>query len=288
MRAIYKREVQSYFNTMTGYLICAFLLFFAGIYLMVLNLKSGYANFEYVPYNMAFAFLVAMPILTMRSLAEERRQKTDQLLYSLPLSLTRVVLGKYAALLTVLALPMLVMCVYPLILTFFGTVNLAVAYSSILGFYLMGAAFVAVGLFLSSLSESQVGAAVLTFVVVLLNYYLTALASYLPSTASGSLMLCVILVLVLAFGVYVITRTAVASLITLVVGGLLLTGAWFLWQESFEGLFQTLFSRLSLFESFYAFVDGVFDWTSVVLFLSVIVIFLLLTVQTLEKRRWSE
>lgn len=288
MRAIFKREVNSYFHTMTGYLFCAFLLFFAGIYLMALNLRGGYANFEYVPYNMGFAFLIATPILTMRVIAEERRQKTDQLLYSLPIRLTQVVLGKYAALLAVLALPILFLGIYPLVLSLFGTVNLAVAYGSLFGFFLMGAALVAMGLFLSSLSESQVSAAVLTFVAVLLNYYLATLSSYVPDSASASLVICVLLLLLLALCVLRLTQNVIAVVITLAVGVGGLALAWHFASGSFENLFPALLNHLSLYESFYSFVDGVFDWTSVVYFLSVIGVFLLLTVQTLEKRRWSE
>lgn len=105
MRAVFRHEVSSYFTNVTGYVFGAFLLLFAGIYTMAYNLRSGYTNFEYVLGSMSFVFLVIVPILTMKVIAEEKRQKTDQLLYSLPLSMTRVVLGKYLALLVVFAVP---------------------------------------------------------------------------------------------------------------------------------------------------------------------------------------
>lgn len=94
MKAVFRHELSSYFTNLTGYVFGAFLLLFAGIFTMVYNLKSALTNFEYVLGNMSFVFLVIVPILTMRVLAEERRQKTDQLLYSLPLTMTKVVLGK--------------------------------------------------------------------------------------------------------------------------------------------------------------------------------------------------
>lgn len=113
MTAIYRRELRSYFQGMTAYVFIAFLLVFAGIYTMVYNLDAGYPNFEYVLQAMTIIFLIAIPILTMRVIAEERRQKTDQLLYALPLGMTRVVLGKYLAMLTVVAIPCVIMGLYP-------------------------------------------------------------------------------------------------------------------------------------------------------------------------------
>ncbi|MGN0163466.1 MAG: ABC transporter permease, partial [Candidatus Ornithomonoglobus sp.] len=115
MRAIFKRELHAMFTSITGYIFCAFILLFAGIYMTVINLKQGYANFEYVLGNMGFIFLIAIPILTMRSVAEERRQKTDALLYSLPVSMTRVVAGKFLAMLAVLFIPLFIIGFYPLI-----------------------------------------------------------------------------------------------------------------------------------------------------------------------------
>ena len=130
MRAVFRHEVSSYFTNVTGYVFGAFLLLFAGIYTMAYNLRSGYTNFEYVLGSMSFVFLVIVPILTMKVIAEEKRQKTDQLLYSLPLSMTRVVLGKYLALLVVFAVPMVIVCLYPIVLGAFGSVYLPAAYSA--------------------------------------------------------------------------------------------------------------------------------------------------------------
>lgn len=140
MTAIYQRELRSYFHGMTGYVFIAFLLVFAGIYTMFYNLSSGYPNFEYVLQAMAIIFLIAIPVLTMRVIAEERRQKTDQLLYTLPLGMTRVVLGKYLAMVTVVAVPCVVMAFYPLLLSTFGTVSFPTTYGALLGFFLLSAA----------------------------------------------------------------------------------------------------------------------------------------------------
>ena len=288
MKAVFRHELNSYFTNVSGYVLGAFILLFSGIYTMVYNLNAAYANFEYVLGGMSFVFLIIVPILTMRVIAEERRQKTDQLLYSLPLTMTKVVLGKYAALLVVLLVPLAIVSLYPLILTAYGNVHLPTAYGAVAGFFLLGAALIAIGVFISSVTESQAVAAGLCFVVMLVNYYITSLAHYVPTSAFGSLMACTILILLLALIFRLMTKNSLASLLV----GLVLEGALLVYyarsSTAFEGLFAEIMENLSLFERFYGFVDGVFDLTSVVYFISVIAFFLFLSVQSMEKRRWSE
>lgn len=288
MSAVYKHEVSSYFTNVTGYVFGAFLLLFAGIYMMAYNLRSAYTNFEYVLGGMSFVFLVTVPILTMKIIAEEKRQRTDQLLYSLPMGMTEVVLGKYLALLTVFALPVLIICVYPLVLRLFGNVWLPAAYSAVLGFYLLGAALIAIGMFISSITESQAVAAGLCFVVMLLNYFITSLASFASSTASGSLLAFTVLVLLIGALFRLMTRSGFASIVLMIVlEGALMLG-FILDSSAFEGLFPEVMEQLSLFDRFYGFIDGVFDLRSVVYFFSVAAVFVFLSVQSLEKRRWSD
>lgn len=288
MKAVFRHELSSYFSGVTGYVFGAFLLLFAGIYTMVYNLQSGLTNFEYVFGNLSFVYLIAVPILTMRVLAEERRQKTDQLLYSLPITMTQVVVGKYAAMLVMLLIPTATICVYPVVLSSFGNVYLPASFGSAVGFYFLGAALIAIGMFISSLTESQAVAAGLCFVVMLINYYISSLASYVSTTAFSSFAAFVVLVLVFTLIFYLMTKNSSASmLVGIVLGGLLLV-AYVFSSASFEGLFPQIMEEVSLFERFYGIVDGVFDLTSLVYFLSVIGVFIFLSVQSLEKRRWSE
>lgn len=288
MSAVYKHEVSSYFTNVTGWVFGAFVLLFAGIYMMAYNLRGGYTNFEYVLGGMSFVFLVTVPILTMKIIAEEKRQKTDQLLYSLPISMTKVVLGKYLALLTVFALPVLVICFCPLLLRAFGNVWLPAAYSAILGFYLLGAALIAIGMFISSITESQAVAAGLCFIVMLLNYFITSLASYASSSASGSLAAFTVLVLLIGALFKLMTRSGFASIVLMAIleGALLVS--FIVDSSAFEGLFPAVMEQLSLFDRFYGFIEGVFDLRSVVYLISVAAVFVFLSVQSLEKRRWSE
>ena len=170
MLAIYKKEVRSYLTSMIGYLFIFFILVITGIYFSAYQLTAAYPRFEYTLSALTFVFLIGVPILTMRVLAEERKQKTDQLLLTAPVSVTSIVMGKYLALVTIYGIPVLIMCTYPLLMSNFGEVSMGAAYTGILGFFLLGCANLAIGVFLSALTESQVIAAVLTF-VFLFSYY---------------------------------------------------------------------------------------------------------------------
>lgn len=288
MIAIYKREVGAYFKSILGYLFIAFMLVFAGIYTMVFNLSGYYANFEYTLESICFIYMIAVPILTMRSVAEEKRQKTDQLLYSLPMRLSDVVMGKYLALLTVLAVPCLIMGLYPLLLSQWGNVSMINAYSALLAFFLLGACLLAIGMFISSVTESQVAAAVISLVTLLILYYMNALSGYLSNDGAASLTALMVVLLVLCIVLYLMIKNLPVSCAVFVLG----LGGLYIWYQSnpaaFTGLFASIIEKISLFDRFYTFVDGVFDLTNIVYFLSVIAVFLFLSVQALEKRRWND
>lgn len=287
MTAIYKRELKSYFCSVTGYMFCAFMLLFAGIYTMAVNINSAYANFEYVLSNMSFIFIIIIPVLTMRVISEERKQRTDTLLYSLPVSMTKVVVAKYFAMLTVLLVPVLVMGLYPVVLALFGKVNFLSAYSALIGFFLLGAALIAMGLFASSLTENQALSAGIAFLIVLVNYFITSFAYYLSSTAAASLIALAIMVLALVVIVYLLTKDFSLSASVAIIGEGILFFVYYAFPEKLEGLFPAIIEKLSLFERFNIFTQGIFDISSVIYLVAVSAVFVFLTVQSMEKRRWS-
>ena len=186
MTAIYKRELKSYFHSVIGHLFIAATLFFIGLYFTVYNLFNGYPYISYAVSSVIFLFLISVPILTMRILAEERKQKTDQLILTAPVGIGQIVMGKFLAMLTIFAIPTAVTCIYPLILMKFGTVPLGESYVAILGFFLYGAACIAIGIFVSSLTESTVIAAVLTFAVLFITYVMSGLCNLISQ--SGNLL----------------------------------------------------------------------------------------------------
>lgn len=287
MRAVYLKELKLNFTGFTGYLYGAFILLFVGIYTMAINLSGGYAQFEYVLESMAFIYLIACPVLTMRAFAEEKRSKTDQLLYSLPIRLSDVVVGKYLAMLTVSLLPVAAVSVYPLILSGYGHVDMRSAYASILMFFLLGACLTSIGMFISSVTENQVTSAVVTLVIMLITYFMTSLASYVSTASSSSLIALSVLALVLGAIVYLFTKNLSVAFLSAaaIIGALLI--AYAIDTSAFSGLFPALMKKLSLFERFYGTIGGMFDLTAIVYFLSIIGVFLFFTTETLEKRRWS-
>ncbi len=147
MTAVYKRELRSYITSMTGYLFIFFILLLTGIYFSAYQLDIAYPKFEYTLSAMTFVFLICVPILTMRTLAEERKQKTDQLLLTSPVSVGKIIMGKYLALVTVFAVPMAIICFYPLVMSKFGDISFGTAYTAVLGFFLLGCANLAIGVF---------------------------------------------------------------------------------------------------------------------------------------------
>lgn len=287
MKAVFRHELSSYFRTMTGYLFIGFLLLFVGVYSYVYNIQNSLANFEYVLSGMSFVFLLIIPVLTMGVIADEKRRNTDQLLYSLPLSMTEVVLGKYFAMLVVLLIPTAIICIYPLVLNLFGNVYLLKTFGAIIGFFFLGAALIAVGMFVSSLTESPAVAAGICFLLLLLNYFMSSLSGYLPATATPSLIAMTALVLIAALIIWMMTRSVGAAGIFAAASVSILVILYLVNATWFAGLFPKIMSGLSLFERFNSFVDGVFDVKALIFYMTVCLLFVFLSIQSMDKRRWS-
>ena len=287
MIAVLKHELRTYFRSRTAYVFGAFLLLFIGIGSVLYNLQAAVSNFELVLSFSCLVFAVIVPILTMRVLAEERKQNTDQLLYSLPITTPKVVLGKFLALLVVYLIPLAIVSLYPLIFSQYGEVYLLTAYGSILAFFVLGAALIAVGVFISSLTENQGFAAGIGIAAILLNYYSVSLSESVSSTAFGSLIALAVGIVLLGFIIRHLTKNEVLAWGVGIAAYAAALIAYRLDYTRFEGLIPSIMTKLSLFERFYVFVNGVFDMTGIVYYGSVIVFFLFLTVQSLEKRRYN-
>lgn len=181
MIAIWKREWKSYFHNVIGWLFVAAILAVFGIYFFAYNLTQG-SPYIYLPLQaIAVILLIAVPVLTMRSFSEERKAKTDQMILTAPISVGKVVCGKYLAMAAVYTIDIAIIAVCPLILSRFGTVPMGESYAAIIGFWLMGCTFIAVGMFISSLTESQVIAAVLSFVVLFLSFMMSGITSLIST-----------------------------------------------------------------------------------------------------------
>ena len=287
MTAIYKREVRSYLTSMLGYVFMALNLLLTGIYFTYYNLGYGYPYLDYTLSGVSFVFMITTPILTMKVMAEERKQKTDQLLLTAPVSVWDLVFGKYRAVVAVFAIPVVIMCVYPLIMSKFGTISYASAYTGILGFFLLGCANLAIGVFMSALTESQVIAAVLTFVFLFAFYMMNGISSFFSQTSMSTAVAFGLLIVAIAIIIYTMIKNVLISAVIGVVGEVALVIVYVVKSSIFQGGIQKVLNVFNLSGHYDNFTKGVFDVTGIVYFISVIAICLFLTMQSIQKRRWN-
>lgn len=288
MIAIYKRELRSYFHSMIGYVFVAFLVAYTGIYFLAYNLNYGYPYFSYVLSGIMFVYLVAIPILTMRCFAEDKKNRTDQMLLTAPVSLFKIVLGKYLAMVTIMAIPCLIYLIFPLIIKAQGTAYILVDYLAILVFFLLGCVYIAIGMFISSLTESVIIAAIGTFGILLLTYLWSGILNFIPSAAWANAVAVAVLLSLVVLAVWNMTRNIVISgaLELIVVAGTIIT--YVAKKSLFESLLSTFLGKLELTEVFSNIADNhLLDVSGIILYLSLIVLFFFLTMQMIQKRRWS-
>lgn len=287
MIAVYKRELGAYFHSMTGYICCAFLICCVGIYFMAANLFSGYPSFAYALNSSLFIFMLTTPILTMRSMAEDRRSKTDQLLLTSPVSIPAIVAGKFLAEVAVFALPLAAAVLMPLILKAFGTVSLVAAYSAVLGYLLLGSACLAVGTWISALTENQILAYLATFGALLVAYIMDGIQTMFTTGNLLAFIAFMVVVLIASILVGVICKRLTAGVTVFCVGAVVLFILFRLRPAWLLTAFNAVLSALALFDPFQDIVGGMFSIPAIVYYLSVIGLFLFLTGQALERRRWN-
>lgn len=288
MLAIYKKELRQYFNSMIGFVFLAFFLVIIGIYTWAYNLSSGLGNFEVTLGGISFMYVLLVPILTMRIVAEENRQKTDQLLYTAPVSLTKIIVGKYFAVLTLFSCAFIPICIYPLIIHMYGTdVRLAPAYSSIIGFYLLGAATIAIGLFISSLTESQVIASVVSFITLLLTFLLSNITGMLPTEAISQCVMIAVLWLVICLVFYHMMNNVTILIMMAVIGEAAIWIVYAVKSSLYESLLTNILNTLALSTRFDDFSLGILNYDAIVYYVSIAFLFVFLTIQMIKKKRFN-
>ena len=287
MTAIFKREFRSYFTGMVGYAVAAVSLFFLGLYFTNRNLLYQSSDFAGVLYTTTLILLFLLPAVSMRSFAEERRARTDQLLLTSPVSIPAIVTGKFLAQLAVFCVPLTAAAVMPLILTAFGKVSLISAYAALLGYILLGGACLAVGTFISCLTVNQIVAYLASFVVLLIAYLMNGIKTMFTS---GNILAFVVFALVLlaaSAAVGVVCKNILAGGAVLVVGAAALFALFILRPAWLLSAFDAVLTALALFAPYAEIIGGSFSLPVVLYYLSVIGVFLFFTGQTLERRRWN-
>ena len=287
MTAIFKREFRSYFTGMVGYAVAAVSLFFLGLYFTNRNLLYQSSDFAGVLYTTTLILLFLLPAVSMRSFAEERRARTDQLLLTSPVSIPAIVAGKFLAQLAVFCVPLTAAAVMPLILTAFGKVSLISAYAALLGYILLGGACLAVGTFISCLTENQIVAYLASFVVLLIAYLMNGIKTMFTS---GNILAFVVFALVLlaaSAAVGVVCKNILAGGAVLAVGAAALFALFILRPAWLLSAFDAVLTALALFAPYAEIIGGSFSFPVILYYLSVIGVFLFFTGQTLERRRWN-
>lgn len=234
MFAIFKRELKAYFTSPLGYVFLAIFYAFSGLFFYIFSLSVGSTDISSVFLMMFIVLMVFVPLLTMRLLSEDKKQKTDQLILTAPVSLLSIVMGKFLAAYAIFAIGVAVMPVYGFVMSTFATVSWLPIWGNTVGLLLLGGIFVSVGLFISSLTENQMIAAIGGFFINLMILLMNTLKSALPN-----------------------------------------------------GFLQDVLSSISVYSRYSEITSGIFSLSSLIFFVSVIFIFLFLTVRVLEKRRWA-
>lgn len=285
MRAIYRKELIQLFGSLTGYVFASMFLLAVGGLCILCNFIGAYSGFEYTLNAACLPMLIMIPLLTARTFTDERRQGTERLLYSLPLDMKQIVLGKFFALVTVLAVLVLIIAAYPLILSRYGQVNLLTAYGTLIGFFFLLCCMCAIGLFLSSLAENQLIATVLTFILFAGIYLIPSVSKNISTSGFASFFAFTVVFILASILSYSVVRNSYISAIVFVILELPFFAAYMADTRLLSGKFASMLSQLALFDRFMVFSQGVFDATAVVYFVSITVFFVFLTVESLEVRR---
>lgn len=286
MKAIFKREFYSYFRGGVGFAVIALYVFTVSVFASSNNFW-GYSNFAYTLYNSTFVYMILIPVLTMRVFSEEKKQKTDKLLYSLPVSSAGIVTAKYLAILSVIGIGAAICGLIPLALCLYGNVDLLQAYAGLFAFFLLGAALAAIGTFISSLTDNQIVAAVATFFVMFISYFLTSVTDLIPAGPSASLAIYVILALILAGTFYLLTKKALISLGVWFAALIPALAVYLISPDSLTGSVRYAAGTVGLFDRFNPFALGILDISALIYYLSVSFAFVFFAGAAFEKRRWN-
>jgi ABC-2 type transport system permease protein len=265
-----------------------FFLLLSGFFFAMTNLFPASPDYNAVLGSITFIFLIVVPILTMRLMPDDKRQRTDQLLFTSPTSLTGIVLGKYFAAVSVFVLTLLITCIYPIILSFFGNLATWEIVGGYIGFLLLGSAFISIGLFISTLTENQVIAAVITFSALLFMWILDWVTQGLPTDKTSGIIFAGIIALALGAFVYFNTRNIYVGVATTLVGAIIIVLTYFLADKYFfDGFIVRVFEWFSLLKRYEEFQIGILSLSPIVYYITFSAAFVFLTIRVLEKRRWS-
>ena len=287
MTAIFKKEMRTYFTTLTGYAFLGFFVLITGYFFISQNVSVYSADYSNTLVGTMIMFLILVPVLTMRLFAEEARQKTDQLLYTSPLKVTDIVVGKFLAAICLFLIGIAITMIFPYILSRYGEINVKGLVGVVTGYFLMGSCLISVGIFVSVLTDNQIVAAAGTFAALFLLLMMDSIAVNAPITRIPSLIFVAVIIFVILAVLYNSTKSLMGTLLIGLICYVLLAAAFVFVPSLFDSTIIRVLGWLSVLNRFENFYMGLFGLSDVVYYLTFAAAFLYLTVNVIEKRRWS-
>ena len=287
MFAIFKRELRAYFQTPTGFLFMGLFLLLTGIFFAFGNLFPRRSEYMGFLGGVLFIFLFAVPLLTMRLFSEEKRQKTDQLLLTSPVSIPGIVVGKFLAAMAVFAGTLLVTVTYAVVIAVYGDIQAWETLGSYIGFIFLGACYIAIGMFISAVTENQLAAALVTFFALMIIWMLDPLAQAIPPSTQTGVISAVVLLAFLVLFLFLSTKNWAIALGAAVLGAAVILLFYVFNRGVFFGFIQNVMGWFSLNRRYEPFTVGLLRVDSLLYYVSFSGLFLFLTVRLIEKRRWN-
>ena len=281
-----KKELRSYFNCMSGYVFIAFFVFIMGLYFSLINISQGLPDYQYVISDSTIMFLIIIPLITMRLYSEEAKNKTDQLIFTVPTSISKITLGKYFAALILFLFAMILTSAFPILLSFYGKIPVAQILGTYVGYFLLGACFISIGIFISALSENQIAVSISTFAIIFVFYILDSIATKLPTDKNSCAVFILCVILFLCYVFYTRLKNFIGSFIFCIVSLVAFLLTYFFAPGVFESAIYKILTWFSLLSHFNNFGSGILNLSDIVYYVSFVILFLYLTVNTIEKRRW--
>ena len=279
--------MRTYFTQMMGYLFLAFILLLIGLFFSLANLRMRDANFQDVLSNTTLFFLFLVPILTMRLFAEEARHKTDQLLYTSPLSVTQIVLGKFFAAFTLFMFAAIITMILPFMLSIYAdSLPMSRIIGAYIGWILVGVGCIAVGVFVSVLTDNQIVAAAGTFAALFVMFLMDAFAISMPTSVFASIAFVALIVVAIAGIWFNSTRNVVSSIAVALVGVAVVIGLYLINNQIYDGIIVRVLNWFSIYARFNRLAVGVLNISDIVYYISFIALFIYLSINVIEKRRW--
>ncbi len=287
MTAIIKKELKSYFTNMSGYIFLFFFVLLTAVFYFMNNVLAGNGDYYITIISTTILFLIMIPMITMRLFAEEQSQKTDQLLYTSPISVSGIVLRKFFAAVILLGIALIITGLFPLMLNPYGTLPVSRILGTYLGYFLLGTCFISVGIFISVLTNSQITAAIGTFAAVFGFYVSDGFIANLPSDRISSIVFIAILTLIISYVLYDSTKNIKLALILFLLIWGICGAVYYLGPELYDGLIVKALKFISLMSRFGSFSMGVISLSDLIYYFTFAFAFNYFTINVIEKRRWA-